>query len=285
LLLHEAADGAWNMAVDEAILQSYVDAATPMAPTLRLYGWRPAALSLGKGQDASHAHDPAYLRAEGIDLVRRPTGGLAVLHEHERTYAVIGALAQQPFSASVLENYQSVARALRLAMSLLGADAEAISGGVGSTAPPKQRSGPACFDLASAYEIAVKGRKLIGSAQLRRRRAFLQHGSILLDCDAARLSLALGGVAQSDRFTDLRRVLGRIPETRELDGALIEAWESRFETTLAPGELTAEENNAAEQLRSTKYAGERWTLMGRATHSGNKNVPGEGVAPERDEDS
>ena len=164
------------MAVDEAILQSYVDTATPMAPTLRLYGWMPPALSLGKGQDAAGSHDHDYLLREGIDLVRRPTGGLAVLHEHERTYAVIGSLAQPPFCASVLENYRSVARALRSAMILLGAEAEAFPGSPGAKASREAQEGPACFDLASAYEIAVDGHKLIGSAQLRRRRAFLQHG-------------------------------------------------------------------------------------------------------------
>lgn len=260
LLQHDDADGAWNMAVDEAILESYVVASASPAPTLRLYGWNPPALSLGKGQDACGAHDPAYLLAQGIDLVRRPTGGLAVLHEHERTYAVAAALGSEPFTASVLDNYRSLARALRLAMSLLGARTEAVSGDAPLNSPKSAPAGPSCFELASAYEIAINGRKLIGSAQLRRRRAFLQHGSILLDSDASRLSQALGAAASSERFTDLREVLGSIPEAGALDGALVQAWEKTFNTKMEPAELTAEERERAEELRSTKYAAEEWTL-------------------------
>jgi len=252
------------MAVDEAILQSYVEASAPPAPTLRLYGWHPPALSLGKGQDASRSHDPDYLRAEGIDLVRRPTGGLAVLHEHERTYAVAGALARPPFSASVLENYRSLSLALRLAMTLLGVQAEAVSGGAAGGRPGREQSGPACFDLASAYEIAVEGRKLIGSAQLRRRGAFLQHGSILLDSDGPRLARALGAASCGERFTDLRRLLGAAPPAAAIDGALVEAWERTFSSTMERGTLTAQERERAEELRAVKYTVPGWTLHGGA---------------------
>jgi lipoate-protein ligase A len=263
LLIDDASEGAWNMAVDEAILQGYAESAEHRRPTLRLYGWSPPALSLGKGQQASGSHDPAYLRIEGIELVRRPTGGLAVLHEHERTYAVIAALSQPPFSSSVLENYRSVAAALCLAMRKLGAEVEAVAAGPGPKRPSAQPQGPACFDLASAYEIAAGGHKLIGSAQLRRRRSFLQHGSILLDSDAKRLSMALGASARAERFTDLGRVLGRIPDLGEVDRALSDAWTSTFACVMEPGELTALEIERAEKLREEKYAGERWTLHGR----------------------
>jgi lipoate-protein ligase A len=248
------------MAVDEAILQRYADSAEPFAPTLRLYGWSPPALSLGKGQVAAGSHDRAYLRAEGIDLVRRATGGLAVLHEHERTYAVVAALGHPPFSSSVLENYRSVARALKLAMSMLGAAVEAVPEAGRKRQKRDAVTGPACFELASAHEIAVGGHKLIGSAQLRRRRAFLQHGSILLESSARRLSLALGADASGDRFTDLGRVLGRIPASAELDGALVAAWKRTFMTEIVPGELTAGERQLAEELCATKYASDRWTL-------------------------
>ena len=93
LLIDGPDDGAANMAVDETLLDGYaVPEAASLPPTLRLYGWRPAALSLGKGQQAGESHDPDFLRREGLHLVRRPTGGQAVLHEHERTYAVVGRL-------------------------------------------------------------------------------------------------------------------------------------------------------------------------------------------------
>src|SRR5512139_577364 len=95
LLQDEPADGAANMALDEAILERCV--AAPVEPTLRLYGWDPATLSLGSKQPASGSHDLAWILDRGLGLVRRPTGGRAVLHEHERTYAVIARLDAPPF--------------------------------------------------------------------------------------------------------------------------------------------------------------------------------------------
>jgi lipoate-protein ligase A len=228
---------------------------------LRLYGWEPPALSLGKGQRASTSHDPGYLRDQGIDLVRRPTGGLAVLHEYERTYAVIAMLGREPFGAGVLDNYRRVARALAAAMRDLGADADAVS----QTGPARQRqndaNGPACFNLASAHEIAVAGHKLIGSAQLRRRGAFLQHGSILIDGDPRRLSSALGAKAHAERFTDLRSALGRIPGDAQVDRCVIAAFQESFRAKLEPGGLTADELARASGLTRDKYGSDGWTFI------------------------
>lgn len=244
------------MAVDEAILDRYAASTAAMPPTLRLYGWDPPALSLGKAQQSSSSHDPGYLRKAGIDLVRRPTGGLAVLHEHERTYAVIAGLGCEPFAAGVLENYNRVATALEAAMRLLGANAGAVSRAGGR----HQGGGPACFDLISAHEIAVAGSKLIGSAQLRRRRAFLQHGSILIDSDPERLARALGEEPRPARFTDLRTVLGRRPGAEEVDRSVIAAFEECFGTELRPGDLSGEELLRASELMQDKYSSDGWTF-------------------------
>jgi lipoate-protein ligase A len=259
LLVHGQAGGRWNMAVDEALLDSYASATAPLPPTLRLYGWDPPALSLGKGQDSSTSHDPDFLRRAGIELVRRPTGGLAVLHEHERTYAVIAAMDGEPFTDAVLENYNRVAAALEAAMRRLGAAAGAVS-------RPAERpeegavAGPSCFDIISAHEIAVAGAKLIGSAQLRRRRAFLQHGSILIDSDPERLARALGAETRPSRFTDLRSVLGRSPGVEEIDRSLIAAFEESFSAELQAGDLSADELLRASDLMRVKYGSNRWTL-------------------------
>lgn len=254
LLLHPAADGAWNMAVDEAILESYADSTEPLAPTLRLYGWRPPALSLGRGQRAHGAHDPRFLERCGIDLVRRPTGGRAVLHEHERTYAVIGRLGVPPFSGGVIETYARVAEALVAAMRSLGVPAQIASRENGRRTDP----GPACFTMVSAHEVTAGGRKLIGSAQLRRRGAFLQHGSIPLRCDPQRLAGAVGSPSAADGFTDLGRELGRVPGTSRLDRVLAKAFAQVFSARLAPGELSARENTRAQLLRH-KYGSAAWT--------------------------
>ena len=173
------------MAVDEAILESYLAPdSDALPPTLRLYGWNPPALSLGKSQASSDSCKRQVLRLQGIDLVRRPTGGLAVLHDRERTYAVIGALRREPFAGGVLETYRSVSAALEEAMRSLGVSASASSEQRGVMPSP---AGPSCFSLTSAHEITVGSRKLIGSAQLRRGRAFLQHGSILLESNPDQL--------------------------------------------------------------------------------------------------
>jgi lipoate-protein ligase A len=246
------------MAVDEVLLEGHVASHASAAPTLRLYGWRPAALSLGRFQQASTAHDPSYLRENGIDLVRRPSGGGAVLHEYERTYAVVGRLRGEPFPGSVLDTYRAVARALCSALGLLGLVARA-QGSQGRA----DRSQAACFGAPSAHEIEVAGLKLAGSAQLRRRGAFLQHGSLLLRADAQRLARAIGLDEPPQGYTDLTRALGEAPAVEELDRCLVGAFEKTFSTRLEPDELAPDEIERATRLRCWKYQTAVWTMEGR----------------------
>ena len=250
------------MAVDEAILESYLGRSPDLRqPTLRLYSWGPPTLSLGKSQIAEDAHDGDFLRRRRIDLVRRPTGGLAVLHENERTYSVIGSLRREPFDAGVLETYRLIARALEKALRTFGLDARASASG--RSRPGSEERGPACFALTSDHEITVGGRKLVGSAQLRRGRAFLQHGSIPLQTDAERLAGALGHDVAAESFTGLRCELGREIDPCELDRALCEAFESCFGITLEPGSLSSREELRAAQLGCWKHDSLSWTLGGR----------------------
>ena len=249
------------MAVDEAILESYLESgAEDLPPTLRLYGWDPPALSLGKSQPSSGAHAPHVLRERGIDLVRRPTGGSAVLHDRERTYAVVGSLRREPFRGGVLDTYRSISHALEDAMRSLGASASASS----VLGESRQAVlGPACFALTSAHEIAVAGRKLVGSAQLRRGRAFLQHGSIPLDADPGLLAAVLGSDVDGSSFTDLRTELDRVVHPQELDRTLREAFARRFGVELRVGELSAREASRAARLRCWKHLSADWILTGR----------------------
>jgi lipoyl(octanoyl) transferase len=262
LLLDGPQDGAFNMAVDEAVLSSYSGATIPLPPTLRLYSWSPPALSLGRRQPAQGAHEADYLRAEGIDLVRRPTGGRAVLHEHERTYAVIGSLLRPPFDGGVLDTYRRISAALVEALGLLGLAAEGEEPGRVGRKDPGPLGPPVCFDHVGAHEITSRGRKLIGSAQLRRRGAFLQHGSLLLRADPERLSRAIGVRADPSRFADIERALGRVPETPEIDAAIVAAFARTF-GGVSEGALTPEEAARARLLRGSKYATSAWNLEGR----------------------
>ena len=248
------------MATDEALLDAYLcPQGRDAAPTLRLYGWNPATLSLGKGQAAVGSHDPAYLAAQGLGLVRRPTGGQAVLHEGERTYCVVGRLDRPPFDAGVLATYESISDALRGAIESLGVAT--------STAPQRPIGlpdrGPVCFNVVSSHEVLHRGRKLVGSAQMRRRQAFLQHGSIPLRADAGRLGAAIGSHADAARIAGLSDVLGHDPRIAELDAALIAGFERRFGVELVRGRLTRWERQRIEGLRCWKYLSKSWTHHGR----------------------
>ena len=260
LIVDAPADGAWNMAVDEAMLEAYASGGHDVAPTLRIYGWNPPALSLGRFQDAVTSHDPAFLRAEAIDLVRRPTGGSAVLHEHERTYAVVGRLRHSAFQGSVLETYSSIAGALCAGLRTLGLDARSDCG-VGAASTSRREI--SCFGTTSNHEISVGGMKLVGSAQLRRRGAFLQHGSILIRSDARRLGRALGADGVPSPFGDLATAIGRVPDFEEIDRKLIAGFAGSFSVELEPGRLTSTEAERATRLRSLKYLAAGWTLEAR----------------------
>jgi lipoate-protein ligase A len=245
------------MAVDETLLRSCEEGG---APTLRLYAWRPATLSLGSRQAAETSHDPEFLRREGIALVRRPTGGRAVLHEHERTYAVVGRRGPS-FPGGVLDTYRRIALALQRAFRTLGVAAEVTDADTRGSGPDRN---PLCFASPSAHEIVVEGRKLAGSAQLRGREAFLQHGSILLTADPTRLGRATGVAFEGIRFVGLDEVRGRATPAAELDDALASAFETVFGMRLERSRLEGREELTATRLRGWKYLSAAWTLGGRS---------------------
>ncbi len=199
---YETRSGAANMALDAATLAAVEAGEAP--PTLRLYGFEPPALSLGYGQPDDDV-DREACRRLGIDVVRRPTGGRAVLHEHEFTYALVVPIADPRFPPTVAGSYQVVAEALREALAALGARGVELA-----TRRAAAAGGPVCFAAPARAELLVGGRKVAGSAQRRGRRAFLQHGSILLDPDPARLAACLRG-AEPDRLAAAMVGLAHLP--------------------------------------------------------------------------
>jgi len=246
------------MALDETLLEGYLagdGASSP--PTLRLYSWRPATLSLGKSQRFEDGCDPDYLREQGIGLVRRPTGGQAVLHEYERTYAVVGRLDRAPFDAGVLACYEAISAALRRALSSFGFEI-----GTASHQPPRplREKNPVCFAEPSAHELLVDEKKIVGSAQLRRRQAFLQHGSILLRADPTRLQRAIGVAPQPTPMVDLEQLIGRMPTEDELDQALIAGFSEQFALEFDAIQLSVDERAEMTRRRTFKYLSESWTV-------------------------
>jgi lipoyl(octanoyl) transferase len=249
--LHTSPDtGAMNMALDEALMGR---ARLTREWVLRIYGWSAPTLSLGRNQTADGRYDRSSLAEHGVDVVRRPTGGRAILHHREITYSVTAPLAN---AGDLRESYGRINRLLLAGLRALGVDASLVED-TGREIPPG--SAP-CFDHPSAGELVVDARKLVGSAQWRHDGALLQHGSVLLEDDQAMLaSLMTTRVPSSLAPATLRAVLGRSPEASEVASALIEAIR-REGDDLTP--LTAcEIDDLAPSVSSlhARYVDEAWT--------------------------
>ncbi|HLO28528.1 MAG TPA: lipoate--protein ligase family protein [Anaerolineales bacterium] len=260
-----SARGAWNMAVDESILEHVGRGAS--RPTVRLYAWDPACLSLGHAQPFADV-DSARLQERGWEVVRRPTGGRAILHTDELTYSVAGSAEEPILTGSVLESYNRLARALLLAVKDLGLPVEmkklaADHGSNGAAA------NPVCFEVPSTYEITVGGKKLIGSAQARKKEGVLQHGSLPLTGDLTRICQALVFESETARSAASQRLLTRATTVASALGRVV-TWEAAartfiraFETQLGlcfeRGELSESESRRADELVREKYAHPSWT--------------------------
>ncbi len=203
--------------------------------------------------------------------MRRPTGGGAVLHDRELTYSVTGRIGEEPFPSSVVALYDAIAAALIAGLRVVGVAAEASRGSYRGRAPAD------CFGAPSARELLAGGRKLVGSAQVRRRGAFLQHGSILIDLDAALLARVLkpaaGGAGEeavpgAAASPSLRHDAARAARARPcLAGswrlAIAEGFRASFGARLESSALDGAEAEAAARLRAFKYLDALWTIEGR----------------------
>jgi lipoate-protein ligase A len=253
------------MAVDEAILEGARAGIVP--PTLRLYAWEPACLSLGYAQSFKDV-DTGRLAARGWEVVRRPTGGRAILHTDELTYSVTGPQSEPHLAGSVLESYRGLSEALLRALHLLKVPAQ--SAGPHLSADPRAAlKGPMCFEVPSDYEITVDGKKLIGSAQARRKEGVLQHGSLPLVGDLGRIVEALcfpdetSRVESAERLmqraTTVEAVMGRPISWEAASQAFAAAFESVLDIELTPQDLTSNEISRADELTREKYAHPSWT--------------------------
>ena len=260
LLTHEPGEGRHNMAVDEALASCAGEGLSP--PTLRLYGFAPPTLSLGRFQRARELVDPGRLAAAGVTLVRRPTGGQAVLHDRELTYAVaLGRQHLEPFSKR--EIYQFIAGLLLAGLEALGIRAQSSRAALGSP------HNPDCFRSTGQYEIADdRQRKLIGSAQVLTRRFSLQHGAIPLDGSYRRIAgflrSAPGEGQEHGLPSSLGEELGREVSYAEACDALARGARyalERLGLTLRSGDLTAEEQERAAALLESKYSRDEWNLQ------------------------
>jgi lipoate-protein ligase A len=202
------------MALDEALLER---ARRTGEATLRVYGWARPTLSFGRHQRARGVYDVDRLRASGVDVVRRPTGGRALLHHREVTYAVA---APDAHGRTLRESYARINRLLVDALRVLGVEARVAAPTTRAPFP----DGAPCFDTATGGELVVGDAKLVGSAQWRQEGALLQHGSILVDDDQTLLAtLAARPAAPVSTPATLRGALGRAPSAAEVADALFAA--------------------------------------------------------------
>lgn len=216
LLVTPAADGAMNMAIDEALM---AHAARAGEWIFRVYTWSRPTLSLGRNQRAAGLYDSAAIARAGLDVVRRPTGGRALLHDAEVTYSVTAPL---PAAGSLRQAYGRINRILLEGLRRLGVDAR-----VADTAAGARSLSPGlapCFDVPAPGELVAAGRKLVGSAQWRDERAMLQHGSILLEGDQSLVAALLrDSMPAPPPPATLHALLGRMPSVDEVAGALFGA--------------------------------------------------------------
>ena len=238
------------MARDTALLAR---AARTGETVFSIYSWAKPTLSFGRHQPAAGHYDPDRISAASMDVVRRPTGGRAILHNREVTYSVTAPLEDEPRRAA----YDRINEILVDGLSRLGVPA-AIAAPAGRAPVPSTRP---CFELPGEGEVIASGRKLVGSAQWRDDRALLQHGSILVEDDQSLLpSLSVTGLSDSGDLMEpatLREILGRSPDAREVADAMFEALSS-----IEGSEVTRmdEEEIREETLRHVPhFADESWT--------------------------
>jgi len=242
-----ALPGSYNMALDHALAREL----TAGTAVLRLYRWERPTLSFGRNEPAEGLYDVAAARSLGVDFVRRPTGGRAVLHDEELTYAVVvevGALG------GLRETYRRINEALVVGLRTMGAPVELAS----ATSPvPGLGAGP-CFDVPADGEVVANGRKLVGSAQVRIGRAILQHGSIILGGDQSVIGrLGTGGQAASPPAT-LGQLLGAAPARADLEASLLDGFQRSIGGSWKAGEPGPREREATTELEA-QYRDPAWT--------------------------
>ncbi len=250
------------MAVDEALSESVAAGASP--PVLRFYAWEPGCLSLGYAQPVGDV-DFKRLHARGWDVVRRLTGGRAILHIDELTYSVVAPLGDPRVEGGVVESYRRLSAGLMAGLSDLGAEVYA-----GRTEHNDHRlDGPVCFEVPSDYEIVVHSKKLLGSAQTRRIGVVLQHGALPLFGDITRICDALSFPSDADRDQTRTRLRSRAvtleealrypAEPSKVINALKCGFSQALNLTCDESVLTPAETARADELKTIKYGSSDWT--------------------------
>ena len=234
-MLDPALDGETNMAVDSGLLSEVEQSDSPLT-IARFYAWVQPTISLGRNQNLQKAVDLEFCRSNGLGVVTRPTGGRAVLHDDELTYAIASNDPSQFEGGSIYGTYRRISEALSLGYRRLGVDAilspETVRRNAGKRSQNRAYDDP-CFVSPSRYELMVDGRKLVGSAQRRLRRSFLQHGSMPIHCDRALLAEATRFEAPEDLeggMSGIAECMDAYLGIAQMTSVFVQAFEDYFET-------------------------------------------------------
>lgn len=244
LLLTDFSDAYTNMSIDESIMIHVGQNSSP--PTLRLYGWSPPAVSIGYFQGLSEEIDLDKCKEMGVDYVRRITGGGAVFHESEVTYSLAIPQVNTIIPQNVLESYK------------------VICGGI--------IEGLKEFDVKAEFvplnDIIVNGKKISGSAQTRRSRTLLQHGTILIDTDVDKMFSILKVPSEKlkdklishvkERVTSLSHVLQKEVEFKEVCSKMASGFASSLNLDLEKGALSETEISLAKEIKRDRYSNHDW---------------------------
>lgn len=262
LIRDGAASGAWNMAVDEALLRHQAD--HQARPVLRFYDWSPSCLSLGRFQKP-------FESGGDVDVVRRPSGGRAVWHQHEVTYSATFRLGiVPPQASSVIGSYRWLTEAFLDGLRHLGLVASLETTQTPLKAGDKASRPENCFLASASCDSVVDGRKLIGAAQCRKtidgQTVVLQHGSLLLDWDVAVWRAIFGGEVEAMRnsVTSLSE-MGLTTCQEEIIAALMMGVQRSLGARWQASLLTGAERQTAQRLVERKYGSVQWNRDGRET--------------------
>lgn len=267
-------NGFTNMAIDEAIMIAHREGLVP--PTIRFYQWSPPAVSLGYFQDLVKEIDVDVCKNLGIDIVRRPTGGKAVLHDKELTYSFIIKENHPLVNNSILETYKKISGGIIRGLSCLGIKAELVplreklksspSDNEAKSKIPHSDIKSICFSVPSQYEVQVEGKKILGSAQVRKKEIVLQHGSLLIELEKDKLFSVFNFPSSQIRkrlkmrfnATSLEEILKKKINFSELSEILPRGFEEEFGARLVEGKLTEQEEKISKDLLENKYSTFEW---------------------------
>ncbi len=243
-----------NMAIDEALF-NYVQK-NKECSILRFYRWEKPTLSIGYNQKVKETVNMNFLSINGIEIVRRITGGKAVLHDDEVTYSISSSASIMVENKSVIESFHLISSALIEGLKILGINASLSSRkyeGLYKTNLP-------CFSYPTGNEIVVNGRKLIGSAQKRTKNALLQHGSIPITLDVDKLGKATLSNPESlrENISTIKELVGET-DFFKIANSLKEGFSRFFKCNFEPFELI-EIIKDVEKLEKEKYSNPEWNF-------------------------